>query len=127
MIPVEQLVVPEIEEAVHLHKESSYPREELELYDKHWDRVRIQKAYLADAFKEGKLERIKEGELKMTIETATRLVKKGFSNEDIADIRGLKFQGFSLYVKYEGRLDTFYQNILIQIIGQTPMPDLQMP
>lgn len=56
MIPEELLEVPEIAEAVEALKVSSYSKEELEQYEKYWDIVRLQKAYVADAYKEGKIE-----------------------------------------------------------------------
>jgi predicted transposase/invertase (TIGR01784 family) len=56
MIPQDILEVPEIAEAVEALKETSYSRKELEQYEKYWDIVRTQKAFVQDALKKGKIE-----------------------------------------------------------------------
>jgi len=81
MISEELLEVPEIAEAVEALKVNSYTREELEQYDKYWDTLRIQKAYVSDAFKEGKISE--------KIETARRMKEKGFNTLVIKDLTGL--------------------------------------
>lgn len=93
MIPADLLEVPEIAEAVEALKENSYTKEELEQYDKYWDTLRIQKAYVSDAFKEGKnegkLEGKLEGRLEGRIEVASRMKNKGFSPLEICEVTGL--------------------------------------
>ena len=42
----EMMEVPEIAKALELSKESAYTKEELEAYDRYWDSVRVQKAYI---------------------------------------------------------------------------------
>ncbi len=81
MIPAELLEVPEIAEAVEALKINSYTKEELEQYDKYWDTLRIQKAYVSDAFKEGKFAE--------KIETAKKMKARGFSIQDIRELTGL--------------------------------------
>ena len=85
MIPEELLEVPQIAEAVEALKESSYSPEELEKYEKYWDILRTQQTFVNDARREGKL----EGEGKKAKFAAQKLIKKGFENEDIADVTGL--------------------------------------
>jgi flagellar motor component MotA len=81
MIPAELLEVPEIAQAVDALKTTSYTQAELEQYDRYWDIVRTQKSMLLDAEHKGKREN--------AIHTAERLIAKGFSNEEIADISEL--------------------------------------
>jgi predicted transposase/invertase (TIGR01784 family) len=81
MIPQELLEVPEIAEAVEALKDSSYTRKELEQYEKYWDILRTQQTFVNDALRKGKL----EGKL----ESAQKLIIRGFSSADIADITGL--------------------------------------
>jgi flagellar biosynthesis/type III secretory pathway protein FliH len=53
MIHEDLLEVPEIAQAVEALKESSYSLEELEQYEKYWDVVRTQKAFVQDALTKG--------------------------------------------------------------------------
>lgn len=89
MIPVELMEVPEIAEAVEALKVSSYNKEELEQYEKYWDIVRTQKAFVQDAMKKGKREGIKEGIKEEKLKTARRMKSKGFSLIEISSITGL--------------------------------------
>jgi predicted transposase/invertase (TIGR01784 family) len=101
MIPQELLEVPEIAEAVEALKDSSYSREELEQYEKYWDILRTQQTFVNDALRKGRLEgqqigqQIGEqlgqhiGEHKKAKYSAEKLIIRGFSNADIADITGL--------------------------------------
>ncbi len=61
MIHEDLLEVPEIAQAVEALKESSYSLEELEQYEKYWDVVRTQKAFVQDALTKGKQEGLAEG------------------------------------------------------------------
>ena len=49
MIDEDLLSIPEIKKAVELTKESYYTPAELEAYDKYWDNIRTEKAFIADA------------------------------------------------------------------------------
>ncbi len=112
------LEVPEIAQAAEALKESSYSLEELEQYEKYWDVVRTQKAFVQDALTKGKQEGlaegigigvekgieksiekgigigfekgIGEGVDKTKTEVAENLIlKTGFRDEQIADIAGV--------------------------------------
>jgi hypothetical protein len=90
MIPEELLEVPEIAEAVEALKISSYSKEELEQYEKYWDIVRLQKSYVVDAFKEGKLEGKLEERTEANRDFTTNLITNtDFSNEKIATLVGV--------------------------------------
>jgi predicted transposase/invertase (TIGR01784 family) len=89
--------VPEIAEAIEVLKVTSYTKAELDKYDKYWDILRTQQTFINDALKKGRLEGKLEGKLEGNVEgeektnqkTAQKLILRGFSNEDIADITGL--------------------------------------
>ncbi len=97
MISQELMDVPEIAEAVEALKVTSYTNAELDKYDKYWDILRTQQTFINDALRKGKIEGEIRGEIKGKIEgeektnkkTAQKLISRGFSNEDIADITGL--------------------------------------
>jgi predicted transposase/invertase (TIGR01784 family) len=81
MIPQDILEVPEIAEAVEALKETSYSRKELEQYEKYWDIVRTQKAFVQDALKKGKREE--------KISIAKNLKSQGLDIELISKVTGL--------------------------------------
>ena len=56
MISKDLLEIPEIAKAVELTKESSFTKAELEVYDKYWDAVSIQKSIVIDSEAKGRLE-----------------------------------------------------------------------
>ncbi len=85
MIPEELLEVPEIAEAVEALKVSSYSKEELEKYEKYWDIVRLQKSYVIDAFKEGKVEGKLEGKLEERTEANRTFTISLINNTDFED------------------------------------------
>jgi predicted transposase/invertase (TIGR01784 family) len=97
MISQELMDVPEIAEAIEVLKVTSYTKAELDKYDKYWDILRTQQTFINDALKKGRLEGKLEGKLEGNVEgeektnqkTAQKLILRGFSNEDIADITGL--------------------------------------
>ena len=47
--------VPEIAEAIELTRESAYTKAELEVYDKYWDAIRVEKTCIANAEARGEL------------------------------------------------------------------------
>jgi predicted transposase/invertase (TIGR01784 family) len=91
MISQDLLEVPAIAEAIEALKSTSYSREELEQYDKYWDIVATQQTLLNDALRKGELKGKLEGEYEKATYAAEKLIIRGFSNEDIADVTGLNF------------------------------------
>jgi predicted transposase/invertase (TIGR01784 family) len=90
----EELLADEsIKQAVELCERSAYTEKELEAYEKHWDAIRNEKMYIADALKKGEGIGIEKGEVigveKEKIATILRMYKKGKSSEDISDATGL--------------------------------------
>jgi predicted transposase YdaD len=106
MIHEDLLEVPEIAQAVEALKESSYSLEELEQYERYWDVVRTQKAFVQDALTKGKQEGLAEGigigigigfekgigegvEKNATKVVENLIVKLGLSDEQAADVAGV--------------------------------------
>lgn len=86
MVPEELLEVPAIAQAVEALKVTGYTREELEKYDKYWDIVRIQQAYVVDAYKEGR----KEERADSTRTFTSNLIQQtNFDDEKIAALAGV--------------------------------------
>lgn len=85
MIPQEILEVPEIAEAVEALKETSYSPKELEQYEKYWDIVRTQKAFVQDAHKKG----IREGQKEEKLAIARNLKLQGLDTGMISKATGL--------------------------------------
>ncbi len=94
--------VPEIAQALEISKESAFTKDELEVYDKYWDMVRVERTLLYDSEQKGVERGIvigeergivigeERGELKKALETAQKLKAKGnYSNKEIAEITGL--------------------------------------
>ena len=84
MIPQELPKIREITEAVGALKETSYSMEELEKSERYWDILRTQQSIFNDAIREGEHEQAKF--------SAGKLLIRGLSNEDIADITGLEIE-----------------------------------
>ena len=91
-IPEEFLENPEIKRAVEIVEESSYSEAEMYAYDKFWDTIRVEQAFVDEAeirygigIEKGKAEGI---ELTKR-ENARRMKAKGYAVEDIAEITGL--------------------------------------
>ena len=114
--PQELLDNPEISQALEIVEESAYTEEEMAVYDKYWDDVRVENAFLDEAerkIKEAERKineaerkineaerKIKEAEAKSEIKykegieenkrnTASKMKANGFAVKDIAEIMGL--------------------------------------
>ena len=111
-VPPELMESKEISQAVELVETAAYNRAQLMGYDLFWDGVRVQRTILADAERsrkaalkaghdeglaqglaEGKAEGLAQGKAEGVklgkIETARKMMAKGFSTEDISDLTGL--------------------------------------
>lgn len=80
-VDAEFLNQPELSKALELSQESAYTRGELEVYDKYWDAVSVQKTYFVDGFEEG----AKQSRL----EIAANMLSQGMDIETIAKVTGL--------------------------------------
>ena len=60
-LPEDLTSVPEIREALELLRESSYTRDELEVYDKYWDGISSEKTLMEGALRQGRQLGLQEG------------------------------------------------------------------
>jgi predicted transposase/invertase (TIGR01784 family) len=85
--------VPEIAEALELTKESAYTPAQLEVYDKYWDNISIEKTFIVDAEAKGKIEGLTEGEIigeqKNKVLTIINGDKMGLSIKNLSELTGL--------------------------------------
>ena len=84
MISKDLLEIPEIAKAVELTKESSFTKTELEVYDKYWDAISIQKSIVLDSEAKGRAEGKAEGELAGAAKAEARIhediILNGYAN-----------------------------------------------
>ncbi len=78
----------EIRKAIEILEESGYSRSELDVYDKYWDAVRVEKAIKSDSEKKGRKEGIEETIGKVVI----KMNDKGYSFEEISEVTGLSLE-----------------------------------
>ena len=83
-IPEELIENTEVKQAIEIVEESAYTDEELAQYDKFWDAIRVEQAFVDEAEIRYGL-----GIRKEKADTARRMKAKGFAVEDIAEITGL--------------------------------------
>ena len=101
VVPQELMDVPEIKMAVEQLEESAFNDAQLWGYDDFWDAVRVEKTLVSDVqnkYKEGIEQGIKQG-IKQGVEqgieqgkidTALRMLQKGYTVNDVCDITGLE-------------------------------------
>lgn len=113
VVPEELMNVPEIKKAVDQLEESAFSDAQLWGYDDFWDAVRVEKTLVSDALnkgynqgreqgweegreegmaqgrEEGMAQGIEEGIEKAKIETAKRMLQKGFSIDDVCELTNL--------------------------------------
>ena len=86
----------EIRKAIEILEESGYSRRELDVYDKYWDAVRVEKAIKSDSENKGRKEGKKEGKAEGIEETIGKVVikmnDKGYSFEEISEVTGLSLE-----------------------------------
>lgn len=105
VVPQELMDVPEIKMAVEQLEESAFNDAQLWGYDDFWDAVRVEKTLVSDVqnkYREGMEQGIKQGVeqgIKQGIEqgieqgkidTALRMLQKGYTVNDVCDITGLE-------------------------------------
>jgi predicted transposase/invertase (TIGR01784 family) len=73
----ELLEVPEIREAIQLAEQSAYSAAELDAYDAYWDTINVEKSFVSDWYKKGKLE------------IAEKMLAKGMELSAIVELTGL--------------------------------------
>lgn len=91
-VPEELLENPEVSKAIDMVEESAYSEAEMAAYDKFWDTIRVEQAFVDEAavrYKAGMAKGMEQGMAKANLDTARRMKSKGFPIEDIADLTGL--------------------------------------
>ena len=83
-VPEELIENAEVKQAIEIVEESAYTDEELAQYDKFWDAIRIEQAFVDEAEIRYGL-----GIKKAKTEDARKMKIKGYTVEDIAEITGL--------------------------------------
>ena len=83
-VPEELLENPDVKRAVEIVEESAYSEAEMYAYDKFWDAIRVEQAFVDEAEIRYGL-----GIKKEKVETARRMKAKGYAVKDIAEITGL--------------------------------------
>ena len=83
-VPEELIENAEVKQAIEIVEESAYTDEELAQYDKFWDAIRIEQAFVDEAEIRYGL-----GIRKEKSDTARRMKAKGYDIRDIAEITGL--------------------------------------
>lgn len=93
VVPQELMDVPEIKMAVEQLEESAFNDAQLWGYDDFWDAVRVEKTLVSDVqnkYREGMEQGIKQGIEQGKIDTALRMLQKGYTVNDVCDITGLE-------------------------------------
>lgn len=87
-VPIELIENAEVKQAIEIVEESAYTDEELAQYDKFWDAIRVEQAFVDEAEIRYGIG-IKEGVKDANLNNARKMKTKGYAVEDIAEITGL--------------------------------------
>jgi predicted transposase/invertase (TIGR01784 family) len=91
-VPAELLEAPDVRHALDLVEQSAYSDAEMEAYDKFWDAIRVEQAFVDEAeirYGIGRAEGREEGRAEGRMDIVRKMKAKGLSAEDIADLTGL--------------------------------------
>jgi predicted transposase/invertase (TIGR01784 family) len=107
---VENLESSEIRKAIELSEESAYSKEELESYERYWDQVRVEKAFISDALEkgygigkeEGKIEGMIQGKIEAQELLILNSFRKGLSVDLISAIVQMPLEEVNRVLKKEG-------------------------
>ena len=87
-VPEELIENAEVKQAIEIVEESAYTDEELAQYDKFWDAIRVEQAFVDEAEIRYGIG-IKKGVKDANLNNARKMKAKGYAVEDIAEITGL--------------------------------------
>ena len=87
-VPEELIENAEVKQAIEIVEESAYTDEELAQYDKFWDAIRVEQAFVDEAEIRYGIG-IKKGVKDANLNNARRMKAKGYAVEDIVEITGL--------------------------------------
>ena len=91
-VPADLLEDPDVSRAINMVEESAYTETEMAAYDKFWDAIRVEQAFVDEAeirYEIGKEKGREEGIEQANMAIVRRMKGKGFSTQDIADMTGL--------------------------------------
>ena len=98
-VPRELLDNPEVRQALDIVEQSAYSEADMYRYDKFWDAVRVEQAFIDEAEvrygvgrAEGRAEGLAEGEQKKAMEAARRMKADGMPVELVAKYTGLTLE-----------------------------------
>ena len=87
-VPEELIENAEVKQAIEIVEDSAYTDEELAQYDKFWDAIRVEQAFVDEAEIRYGIG-IKKGVKDANLNNARKMKAKGYAVEDIAEITGL--------------------------------------
>ena len=87
-MPEELIENAEVKQAIEIVEESAYTDEELAQYDKFWDAIRVEQAFVDEAEIRYGIG-IKKGVKDANLNNARKMKAKGYASKDISDITGL--------------------------------------
>jgi predicted transposase/invertase (TIGR01784 family) len=91
--PKELLATKETKKALNYLERAAFTDEQLRTYDGYWDAIRLERSRTVGMYDEGlakgKAEGLAEGEANASLAHARKMMAKGFSQEDIAEITGI--------------------------------------
>ena len=93
-VPEELIENAEVKQAIEIVEESAYTDEELAQYDKFWDAIRVEQAFVDEAEIRYGIG-IKKGVKDANLNNARKMKAKGYAVEDIAEITGLTAEEIS--------------------------------
>ena len=93
-MPEELIENAEVKQAIEIVEESAYTDEELAQYDKFWDAIRVEQAFVDEAEIRYGIG-IKKGVKDANLNNARKMKAKGYAVEDIAEITGLTAEEIS--------------------------------
>ena len=87
-VPEELLENPDVKRAVEIVEESAYSESEMYAYDKFWDAIRVEQAFVDEAEIRYEIG-VEKGVKDANLNNARKMKAKGYSVEDITEITGL--------------------------------------
>ena len=85
----ELLSNPDIKKALDIVEKSAFSEEQLYAYEKFWDGIRVERAFINDAVEKGEKMGIEKGRKIEIHQMAKKLKTKGLGIEDIVELTGL--------------------------------------
>ncbi|MEI7983749.1 MAG: Rpn family recombination-promoting nuclease/putative transposase [Bacteroidota bacterium] len=88
-IAAELMNQSEIRDAIECLQESAFTKGELELYERYWDIIRVERTRIEDAEVKGRAEGLEQGTKIASYKTAVNGFKRNMTDADISELTGL--------------------------------------